>query len=79
MELLDEADIFYREELFNHQKTPMVVIEAASHRGTHLFYGQQVILIDVESFGLSAPANKLGEHFGFTPEAVYNRISQQLA
>ncbi len=78
LELLNKADIPYKEKLFNHYKTPLVFIEAASHRGINFFYGKQVTLIDIESFGLSAPANLLGEHFGLTPEAIYKQISDQL-
>jgi len=78
LELLNKADIPYKETLFNHHKKPLVFIEAASHRGVNFLYGKQVILIDIESFGLSAPGNRLGEHFGLTPEAIYKQISDQL-
>lgn len=77
-ELLDDTDIFYREELFNDHKTPLVVIEAASHRGVHLFYGPKTVLIDIQSFGESAPGGQVGEYFGFTAEAVCKRISEQI-
>ena len=76
LELLNKAGISYKEKLFNYNKTPLVVIEAASHRGIHLFYDRQVILIDIQSFGKSAPGETVGEHFGLNPETIYKRISQ---
>jgi transketolase len=78
LELLNEADASYREQLFNHRKTPVVFIEAASHRGIHFFCDKHLIIIDIHSFGKSAPYKILGEHFGFTAETVYTRIAQSV-
>jgi transketolase len=75
LELLNEADASYREQLFNHRKTPVVFIEAASHRGIHFLCDKHLIIIDIHSFGKSAPAGKVGKYFGFTAEAVYERIA----
>ncbi len=79
VELLNKAGISYKEKLFNYHKTPLVIIEAASHRGVHLFYCRQVILIDIQSFGKSAPGKSVAEHFGLNPETIYKRISQLLS
>jgi len=76
LELLKEADISYREQLFT-PGIPLVLIEAASHRGVNLFYDQRVILIDIEVFGESAPGEKVGEHFGLTPEAICEQIAEK--
>jgi len=78
LELLNEAEAAYREGLFNNHKSPVVVIEAASHRGINFFYGKEVILIDIETFGESAPGNDVAAHFGLTPEAVYKAIQSKL-
>jgi transketolase len=77
MELFGAADESYRERLFT-PGVPLVLIEAASHRGVNLFYGPGVILVDIESFGISAPAETVGEEFGFTAEFIYNRIKKTL-
>jgi transketolase len=77
LELLDEADDAYKEELFM-PGTPLVLIEAASHRSLNLFYSKEVILVDIESFGHSAPGKKVGEHFGFTAGAVYEKIAVKI-
>lgn len=75
MELFTKADIEYREQLLLDENTPLVVIEAASHRAVNLFYDKRTILVDIETFGESAPAKDVCKHFGFTPASVYNRIS----
>ncbi|MDQ1351739.1 MAG: transketolase [Acidobacteriota bacterium] len=79
LELLNETDSSYREQLFNQFRKPVVYIEAASHRGIRCFCDKNVIIIDIHSFGKSAPAKQVAEHFGFTAEAVYKRIEKQLA
>jgi len=78
LELLNETECSYREQLFNHFRKPVVFIEAASHRGINFFCDRHVVMIDIHSFGKSAPGKKAAEYFGFTPEAVYKRIEKQL-
>ena len=78
LELFSEAGSSYKNQLFHHDQTPLVVIEVASHRGINLFYDQRTILVDIETFGKSAPYQELEKHFGFTPEAVYNRIAENI-
>jgi transketolase len=78
LELFSEAGSSYKNQLFHHDQTPLVVIEVASHRGINLFYDQRTILVDIETFGKSAPYLELEKHFGFTPEAVYNRIAENI-
>jgi len=70
-----KENISYKLQLLPDDQTPLVVIETASHRGINLFYDERIILVDIETFGESAPYMELERHFGFTPEAVYNRIA----
>ncbi|MCU0285049.1 MAG: transketolase [Acidobacteria bacterium] len=74
LELLNEADETYREQLFNNYKTPVILIEAASYRGIKCPCNM-IYIIDIPSFGESAPGKKAAEYFGFTPEAVYKKIA----
>ena len=57
---------------------PVAWIEAASHRGVSAFYNPNCILIDIEDFGLSAPAEQVADHFGFTADKVVARIKKVL-
>lgn len=77
MELFSEVDENDRQRLFI-PGTPLVLIEAASHRSVNLFYDPRIILVDIEAFGESAPARDVGEHFGFTADKVYQRIKEAL-
>ena len=78
LELFSEAGISYKSQLFHHDQTPLVVIETASHRGIDLFYDKRTILVDIETFGKSAPYLELEKHFGFTPGAIYKRIAENI-
>jgi len=73
LELLSTQDREYRDGLFI-PGVPQVLIEAASHRAVDMFYNRDVTVIDIQSFGLSAPGETVGDHFGFTAEKVYQRI-----
>lgn len=74
LELFSQTNNSYRDQLFEIDQTPLVFIETASHRGVNLFYDKKVVLVDIQSFGESAPAKQVAEHFGFTPELIYNKI-----
>jgi transketolase len=79
MELFSKKEnVSYKHQLLLDDRTPLVVIELASHRGVNLFYDQRTILVDIEDFGESAPYKDAAKYFGFTPESVYNRIAKNL-
>ena len=56
-----------------------VTIEAASTFGWEKFAGDKGLCIGLDHFGSSAPYKVLAEKFGFTPEAVADRISAYFA
>jgi transketolase len=79
MELFSKKEnVSYKHQLLLDDRTPLVVIELASHRGVNLFYDQRTTLVHIEEFGESAPYQEVGEHFGFTPESIYNRIAENV-
>lgn len=51
-----------------------VAIEAASEFGWHKYIGRDGVAICVEGFGLSAPAADLAQEFGFTVDAIVERV-----
>jgi transketolase len=55
---------------------PVVTLEAASTFGWHRF--ADGLTIGIDTFGASAPAQDLAEHFGFTPEQVAAKITSWL-
>jgi transketolase len=51
-----------------------VAIEAGSELGWHKYIGLDGIAICMHTFGHSAPAEKLAEYFGFTVDAIVERL-----
>ena len=76
-ELFDEQPAAYRKEILDDD-APRAVIEAGIRMGWEKYAGEYGLYITMESFGLSAPAKTLGEHFGFTSENVVRKILEYL-
>jgi transketolase len=70
MERFEEQDADYREEVLPRSVRARVCVEALSPLGWHRYAGDQGAVIALDTFGASAPASALFEHFGFTPERV---------
>ena len=58
------------------ENTPRVAIEAGVGNGWYRLVGAGGLVISVEKFGESGPAEELAAHFGFTPEAVAEKIKK---
>ena len=56
-------------------KLPLVVIEAGVGSGWRQLVGRNGLVIGMERFGVSGPANELASNFGFSPEALVEAIS----
>ncbi len=72
----DEQSKEYRDSVLPPQVRKRVSIEALSTVGWHKYVGLDGLAIGMEGFGLSAPAAKLFEHFGFTPDKVYDKVKK---
>jgi len=59
--------------------TPVVALEASRGESYRRFVGRKGLILGMQRFGESAPAAKLAEEFGFTPETVAARIEEHLA
>jgi transketolase len=77
-ELFLRAPAEYRNELIP-ESAGRAVLEAGVAQGWAEVAGQDVLTITIERFGESAPAAKIAEHFGFTPQAVAERIKPLLS
>jgi transketolase len=76
-ELFDQQSADYKREIID-EDTVKVAIEAACSFGWQKFIGTAGTFIGLDSFGASAPANALYEHFGITSEAVVKAAKEQL-
>ena len=57
---------------------PRVAIEAGLREGWWRYVGSGGAVVGIDTFGASAPAKKLFEHFGFTPENVVRVVDELL-
>ena len=72
--LFDEQDAAYRESVLPAAVTKRVAVEAGIEMGWDKYIGSQGAFIGMESFGASAPAEELYEHFGITPAAIAKKV-----
>lgn len=68
-ELFEKQDKTYKDTVLG-KDTFRVAIEAASPMGWDKYIGEKGIMVGMERFGASAPAEILYEKFGFTPEHI---------
>ncbi|MCQ2965387.1 MAG: transketolase [Alphaproteobacteria bacterium] len=67
-ELFDKQDIEYRKATLGN--CPRVAVESQGAFGWEKYTGLDGEIVAMRSFGASAPADQLYEHFGITPKAV---------
>ena len=71
-ELFDEQDKTYRDEVLG--KAKRVSIEAGTTFGWAKYVGLEGMAIGIDQFGASAPDKDLAKAFGFTKEAIAERL-----
>ena len=64
----------YRESLFGGDIGKRVSIEAGVEMGWHKYIGLSGVAISMKGFGASAKASDLAKEFGFTVDAILERI-----
>ncbi len=72
-ELFEKQTKKYKKEILGVDSHPKIAIEAASKFGWERYIGKKGGFVGMNSFGASAPAEKLYEHFGITVDAVVAR------
>lgn len=75
----DAQDAQYKESVLPGSVQHRVAIEAGVSDYWYKYVGLQGAVIGMTSFGESAPAEQLFEHFGFTVENVVNTVTRLLA
>ncbi len=73
-ELFEAQDEAYRESIVGGNLGRRVSIEAGVSLGWHQWIGMDGLAISIETFGESAPQSDLAEEFGFTVDAILDRI-----
>jgi transketolase len=72
-ELFEQQPQDYRDEVLPPAVTARMAIEMGIAQGWWKYVGNNGDVLSIETFGASAPANLVMEHFGFTVETVVER------
>ena len=72
--LFDEQDAAYRESVLPATVTKRVAVETGIKMGWDQYIGSNGAFIGMDSFGASAPAEELYEHFGITAAAIADKV-----
>ncbi len=75
----DAQDEAYRESVLPGAVTRRIAIEAGVTGGWYKYVGLNGKVVGIDSFGESAPAKDVFEHFGFTVNNVVNKMKDLLA
>jgi len=78
-ELFENQSAEYKEKVLPARIKKRVVIEAASPMGWHKYAGNEGLIIGIDTFGHSAKAKDLMEHFGFTVQNVVEKIKDVMS
>lgn len=73
-EIFENQPAEYRKEILGGDLGKRVAIEAGSSFGWHKYIGMDGVAICIDTFGASAPQKVLAEKFGFTVEAILEKI-----
>lgn len=75
MEVMQEQDADYIETLFPSE-AKKVAIEAAQGDLWYRWVGQDGVVIDMQTYGTSAPGDHVAAHFGFTAEQIIDCLEK---
>jgi transketolase len=75
-ELFEKQKKKYKKQILGNASHPKIAIEAGSKFGWERYIGTKGGFIGMHSFGASAPAEKLYEHFGITVAAIVTKAKE---
>jgi transketolase len=78
VELFEAQETEYRAGVLPHG-VPKVVVEAGVSRPWRAVVGAHALVLGLDDFGASAPAEVLSEKLGFTPETVATKVRAWLS
>ena len=74
-ELFEKQPASYREDVLPKSIKNRIAIEAGVKQGWERYLGEQGKFVGMNSFGASAPAEKLFEHYGITAKRIVELAS----
>lgn len=79
MELFEKQSESYKNKVLPATVSARVAVEAAASLSWYKYVGLTGKVVGIDRFGQSAPAAKLFEKFGFTPENVAEKVKETIA
>ncbi|MCL2176341.1 MAG: transketolase [Firmicutes bacterium] len=73
VEVFEAQSAKYKESILPAGVRARVAVEAASSYSWHKYVGLDGLVIGIDSFGLSAPADKLFKVFGFSADSIFEK------
>jgi transketolase len=73
LDLFGRQDKSYQDEVLG-DRSRIVAIEAGRSDGWYKWVNHDALVIGIDRFGASAPAEQIAEHLGFTPDAIAARV-----
>ncbi len=78
IELFEEQPESYRNQILPPDVKRRISVEAATTFGWHRWVGDNGLTIGIDTFGLSAPYQKVYEHFGITADSIAKKAQSLL-
>ncbi|EPR34915.1 transketolase [Alkalidesulfovibrio alkalitolerans DSM 16529] len=78
VELFEMQDEAYKTSVIPEGARLYAAAEAGRPEGWHRYVGRKGLILGIDHFGHSAPANVLAEEYGFTPENLARLIRERL-
>jgi len=75
LDLFDRQSVDYQNEVLG-DRSKIVAIEAGRSNGWYRYLNHDALVVGIDTFGHSAPAEQIAEHLGFTPEKVAAKIKE---
>ncbi len=74
-ELFEQQEIQYRDYILPKKVKARIAVEAGVSQGWERWVGEDGVIISIEHFGASAPAETLFKEFGFTVDHILEKAS----
>ena len=75
-EIFDQQDKAYKQSVLPNDVRKRLSVEMASSFGWHKYVGLDGIVMSIDEFGRSAPANQVIKSFGFTVDKVVENVEK---
>ena len=78
LDIFEKQSSDYQHSVLPESIDKVMVIEASIASSWKGYAGKNGVVIGMNSFGMSAPASELFEHFGFSDENVYQKLMEMI-